>query len=128
MNFDHTCITAATSSSSASSIASASASSSAAAKPQQQQQRPPNSPGLKEVAKRWRDAKNKLVLKNKLSNVILGSDTFEFKDEPFRNRRRELLEKAKELEELAKKAKQKEKEARLKTSDISDTKNENNDD
>ena len=62
------------------------------------------------VAKKWKDAKNKLVLK---SSVFMGgrsssgneinekSDQFEFKDESFRNRRKELMEKAKALEEEA---------------------------
>ena len=71
--------------------------------------KPPASP-LFEVAKKWKDAKNKLVLK---SSVFMGgrgssgnginekSDQFEFKDETFRNRRKELMEKAKALEEEA---------------------------
>ena len=70
---------------------------------------PPKSP-LLVVAKKWKDAKNKLVLK---SSVFMGgrgssgnginekSDQFEFKDETFRNRRKELMEKAKALEEEA---------------------------
>ena len=70
---------------------------------------PPKSP-LLVVAKKWKDAKNKLVLK---SSVFMGgrsssgneinekSDQFEFKDESFRNRRKELMEKAKALEEEA---------------------------
>ena len=40
------------------------------------------------MAKKWKDAKNKLVLKDKIfSNVVMGSgggDQFEFKDETFR--------------------------------------------
>ena len=64
--------------------------------------RPPASP-LREVAKKWRDAKNKLVLKEKISNVILGSSNLDdFEDEASKNRRRELMEKAKALEEAAK--------------------------
>ena len=74
-----------------------------------QKEKPPASP-LFEVAKKWKDAKNKLVLK---SSVFMGgrgssgnginekSDQFEFKDETFRNRRKELMEKAKALEEEA---------------------------
>ena len=70
--------------------------------------RPPASP-LREVARKWQAAKNKLVLKEKLSNVILGSsnlERLEFEEESFRNRRRELMEKAKALEEAAAKAKE----------------------
>ncbi len=48
----------------------------------------PASPLLNEVAKKWKEAKNKLVLK----------DQFEFPEEIFEKRRRELLEKAKQLE------------------------------
>ena len=74
--------------------------------------KPPSSP-LLEVAKKWKDAKNKLVPKDKsklFSNVIslkgggvaLGGsktgDAFEFTDDSFRNRRFELMEKAKSLE------------------------------
>ena len=54
---------------------------------------------LKEVAKKWRDAKNKLVLKDRLSNIWPGSKKDEFEDaETFRSRRQELMEKAKALE------------------------------
>ena len=74
--------------------------------------KPPASP-LFEVAKKWKDAKNKLVLKDKLfSHVPMlgtsgsstshssGGDQFEFKDENFRSRRRELTEKAKALKDI----------------------------
>ena len=61
-----------------------------------------NSP-LRQVAKKWRDAKNKLVLKDTLSNIWPGmarKDEFE-DEETFRNRRQELMEKAKALENAA---------------------------
>ena len=73
--------------------------------------KPPASP-LFEVAKKWKDAKNKLVLKDKLfsqgpmlgtsgsSSHSSGGDQFEFKDENFRSRRRELTEKAKALKDI----------------------------
>ena len=61
-----------------------------------------NSP-LRQVAKKWRDAKNKLVLKDTLSSIWPGmarKDEFE-DEETFRNRRQELMEKAKALENAA---------------------------
>ena len=78
-----------------------------------QKEKPPASP-LFEVAKKWKDAKNKLVLKDKLFSHVpmLGTsgssshssggdrDQFEFKDENFRSRRRELTEKAKALKDI----------------------------
>ena len=66
-----------------------------------------NDSPLKQVAKKWRDAKNKLVLKDKLSNIWPGmarKDEFE-DEETFRNRRQELMEKAKALENAEKKTK-----------------------
>lgn len=69
--------------------------------------RPPASP-LREVAKKWRDAKNKLVLKEKISNVLIGSsnlEQLEAEEETFRNRRKELMERAKAIEEAQAKAK-----------------------
>ena len=66
-----------------------------------------NSP-LRQVAKKWRDAKNKLVLKDTLSNIWPGmarKDEFE-DEETFRNRRQELMEKAKALENQASKQRQ----------------------
>ena len=62
----------------------------------------PTSP-LKQVAKRWRDAKKKLVLKDAVANAFLGAagknKDLEFPEETFRNRRKELIEKAKALED-----------------------------
>jgi len=92
---------------SASSAPTSSIAASVAAKKAAKQ--PSGSP-LREVAKKWRDAKTKLVLKDKLSNVILGSsglNELDKADEKFRNRRRELMEKAKSLEEAAAAAKAK---------------------
>jgi hypothetical protein len=56
---------------------------------------PPVSP-LGEVVKKWRVAKNKLVFKDlRIPNVIMGgTEEFEFKDESFRKRRLELMDKA----------------------------------
>lgn len=60
--------------------------------------KPPASP-LADVARKWKDAKNKLVLKDRsiLTSVVMGQE-FEFKDDSFRMRRKELMEKAKALE------------------------------
>ena len=90
--------------------------------------RPPASP-LRQVARKWRDAKNKLVLKDKVANVFLGSvgkkDPLELTDETFRNRRRELMEKAKALEEAAAKAKRKGSNTSMRDIQVQDPKNDN---
>ena len=59
---------------------------------------------LKDVAKKWKAAKNKLVLKDRLSS-LLGNKNDEFEDaETFRIKRQELMEKAKALENSSKKS------------------------